>query len=179
MRSCDEECSIKGIPDHLHQLGRVVDPDFSDGELLFRRFRFSDVDLTSTIKFNDMSVNRENHGHGPDDALWNDVAGGRYEGYGVLQFPVAALSGTWGHPDGQKFPIDYSLKPSHVPRQCNYPHSEVTAVEFDRKDGTSRFPKDIKPTSVKMRIREHLQPHVRVVLPLERSGQDLPVQRKA
>lgn len=177
MKSCDEECSSKGIPDHLHQLERGVDPEFPDEELLFRRFRFSNADLTSAIKFNEMSVNRERHGQGPDDVLWNDEEGGRHEGYGVVQFPVAALNNEWRHPDELKFPITYRLTPLHKPRQCNYPHSEVTASEFNRETQATQSAKDIKPTSVKMRIREHLQAHVRIVLPSEDLGRGLPIQK--
>lgn len=177
MKSCDEKCSSKGIPDHLHQLGRGVDPNFPDEELLFRRFRFTDADLTSAIKFNEMSVNRERHGYGPDDVLWNDEAGGRHEGYGVIQLPVSALNGEWKHPDERKFPITHKLVPQHKPRQCNYPHSEVTAFEFNRETEITQMAKDIKPTSVKMRIREHLQTLVRIVLPPEQSGQRLPIQK--
>jgi hypothetical protein len=72
MKSCDEECARKGIPDHLHQLERGVDLDFPDDELLFRRFRFSNADLTSAIKFNEMSVNRAKYCKDPDDVLWDD-----------------------------------------------------------------------------------------------------------
>lgn len=177
MRPCDEECSSKGIPDYLHQLEREIDPDFSDDELLFRRFRFSNADLTSAIKFNEMSVNRQKHGSGPDDVLWNDEEGGRHDGYGVVQFPVAALKGEWRHPDERSVPVTYNLKPLHVPRKCNYPHSEVTAFEFNRETQIAQPAKDIKPTSVKMRIREHLQAHVRIVLPMEESGKSLPIRK--
>jgi hypothetical protein len=158
-------------------LGRGVDQDFPDDELLFRRFRFSNADLTSAIKFNEMSVNREKHGRGPDDVLWNDEEGGRYEGYGVVQFPVSALNNEWRHPDERKVPITYRLTPLHKPRQCNYPHSEVTAYESNRETQTTQLAKDIKPTSVKMRIREHLQSHVRIVLPPEDSGKRLPIRK--
>ncbi len=177
MQSCDEECSSKGIPDHLHQVERGVDPDFPDDEFLFRRFRLSAPDLTSVIKFNEMSVNRARYGQSPDDVLWNDESGGRHEGCGVVQFPVAALNGEWRHPEEQKVPITYSLKPLHKPQRCNYPHSEVTAFEFNRDTKVTQAAKDIKPTSVKMRIRENLQAHVKIVLPLENQGQDLPIQK--
>ena len=179
MDHCDEVCSSKGIPEHLHQLGREVDPDFPDEELLFRRFRFSNADLTSAIKFNEMSVNRAKYGLSPDDVLWNDDAGGKYDGYGVVQFPVAALNGEWRHPDERKVPITYRLTPLHKPRQCNYPHSEVTAIEFNRESQTAQSAKDIKPTSVKMKIREHLQAHVKIVLPPEDLGLGLPMQKES
>lgn len=164
-----------GIPHHLHQLGRPEDPDFDREERLWRRFRFAEADLTAAIKFDRMSVNREKHGNGPDDALWNCDEGGRFREYGVIEFRTQDLAGPWcNHKTGRIF----ELYPEHVPERCNYPHSEVAMFESDREGAQRRAVCRIKPSSVKMSIREHLQPLVKIVRPLDRKGETLPLKPK-
>ncbi|MCX6876026.1 MAG: hypothetical protein NTW21_19795 [Verrucomicrobia bacterium] len=123
-----------------------------------------------------MSVNRGKFSESPDDVLWNDKAGGRYENFGVVQFQVSALQGRWDHPNDKQFPVSYRLEPEHQPERCNYPHSEVVTIEFNRETGTSTSVSKIKPSSVKLEIREHLQNFVTIALPIERSGETLPVE---
>lgn len=176
MEPCDEECSSKGIPGHLHQLAQLVDSGFLSEELLYCRFKFYEADLTAVIKFNRMSVNRGKFCKSPDDVLWNDKIGGRYENVGVVQFPVSALQGSWAHPNDKQFPVTYSLEPEHKPERCNYPHSEVVTMELNRETGTSTSVSKIKPPSVKLEIREHLQSLVTIALPIDRSGETLPIE---
>jgi hypothetical protein len=163
----DPECLEKGIPEHLHQLDEEPDNEFDAAELLFRRFTFGMETLKQIIVFKRMSVNRANHGRGPDDALWNCEEGGRHNDCGVAQFAVGALDQKWEHPTEAN--ISYSLRPEHVPLKCNYPHAEV--VVYKEENGTATAQNEIKPTSVKTRIREELGKLLKVALPTERQGE--------
>jgi hypothetical protein len=167
----DPDCHGKGIPEHLHRLDRAPDPDFSGSELLFRRFTLGNEAMKAVIGFNRMSFNREKQGNGPDDALWNCEEGGRYDGCGVVELPVAALNLKWKHPTEQN--TVYYLRPEHAPTNCNYPHTEV--VVYKEENGEVSPQNEIKPTSVKARIREDLGKHLRVALPFERQGARLPL----
>ncbi len=154
----DADCDAKGIPAHLHQMGRAADPHFGSAELLFRRFRQGTPDLTAAISFERMSVNREKYCQSPDDALWNDVQGGRYEGFGVIAMPVGALQVFEKHP-GEDY--RFSLKPEHTPNRCNYPHTEVVATKV-LPDGTEEALPEIKPKSVKLALRKALRDSISV-----------------
>jgi hypothetical protein len=176
MPECDEACSKRGIPVHLHQLDRTANQDFSDPEeLLWRRFPFEAEDLTSIISFNGMSVNRQKDGESPDDVLWDTVNGGRHHGYGVVEFSVGSLQRCWDHPEPVGNPLTFSLVPEHKPEQCNYPHSEVVAHLYNRSTTELQCLTKIKPTSVKLKIREDLQSSIRIVLPIKRSGDRFPI----
>lgn len=72
----DSECEEKGIPTHLHQVGREPDDTWDEKEILYRRIRKNTPDLTAEIKFDRMSVNRSRYCKGPDDVLWNEREGG-------------------------------------------------------------------------------------------------------
>lgn len=167
----DPECQGKGIPVHLHQLGRPVDGNFQPSELLFRRFAFGKDTLKHILVFNRMSINREKHGHEADDALWNCEQGGRHENCGVAEIPAGAFSQKWQHPTEPN--TFYSMRPEHRPLRCNYPHTEV--VVYKEGNGTETLQELIKPTSVKLKIREELQKHLKVALPIERQGETFSV----
>jgi len=164
-----------GIPRHLHSLGRKADPDFKPKEWLYRRFRYDGADLTATIKFGRMSVNRGGYSDGPDDVLWNDETGARHENCGVVEFYVEALSGRWEHPTRE---IDYQLEPIHSPNRCNYPHSEVVVYERDRQNDECKLVGKIKPASVKLKIRQHLESWVRIAIPKKQAKETLPIEKR-
>ncbi len=162
---CDPVCQERGIPPHLHQAGRAVDPYFEPGELLYRRHKSPEPDLTDVINFKKMSVNRRKYCEGPEDVLWNDQQGGKYPDRAVFALPVAALSLQVNHPDQKNHPYSFRLKPIHKPNQCNYPHTEITAFRV-MANGSEEEIADIKPPSVKLQMRtelaEHLELHYRV-----------------
>jgi hypothetical protein len=170
MPASDPECAAKGIPEHLHRVGREPDPVFESDELLYRRFPLNKPDLTAAISFKRMSVNRGKYCNSPDDVLWNSTDGGRLEGFGVLEFEVGALGLTVRHPHD---PVSFALRPDHTPEPCNYPHTEVVAFAVSAADGTETAIQDIKPPSVKLRFREHLQNLARIALPTEKAGEAL------
>ncbi len=162
---CDPVCRDRGIPTHLHQAGRAVDPEFDSGEFLYRRDISPELELTRVINFKRMSVNRQKYCQNPADVLWNDKEGGRYPDQAVFALPVDALSLRIKHPDQKNHPYSFGLKAIHKPEQCNYPHTEVTAIKVIA-DGSEEELTDIKPPSVKLRMRtelaEFLELHHRV-----------------
>lgn len=159
---CDPVCQERGIPSHLHQAGRPVDPEFDAEERLYRRNRSQEPELTDVINFKRMSVNRQKYCEGPGDVLWNDDEGGKHPDQAIFALPVAALSLRIDHPDPKNHSYSFGLKPVHQPKQCNYAHTEVTAFRIMANGVEEELP-DIKPTSVKLRMRqelaEYLEPH--------------------
>lgn len=151
---CDPVCRERGIPSHLHQAGRPVDPDFEAQERLYRRSRSKQVEPASLINFRRMSVNREKYCQTPEDVLWNDDAGGKHPDEAIFALPVAALSLRIPHPE-KDHPYSFGLKPIHQPKQCNFAHTEITAFRI-MSDGTEEELPDIKPTSVKLQMRQEL-----------------------
>lgn len=162
---CDPVCQERGIPPHLHQAGRAVDPEFDARELLYRRHRSQEPELTQLINFKRMSVNRQKYCVDPEDVLWNDDQGGKHPDSFVFALPVEALSLKFDHPDQKNHPYSFCLKPVHKPKKCNYAHSEITAIKVV-SDGSEEELADIKPPSVKLRMRtelaEYLELHHRV-----------------
>lgn len=156
---CDLICQERGIPSYLHQNGRQVDPDFDSGEFLYRRNRSQEPELMDVLNFKRMSVNRQKYCEGPEDVLWNDEQGGKYPDRAVFALPVAALSLRIAHPDQKNHPYSFSIKPIHKPKQCNYPHTEVTAFRV-MANGSEEELADIKPPSVKLRMRQELAEHL-------------------
>ena len=167
----DSYCVALGVPQHLHQLERPRVAFDAPDELLFRRFNLlTEADVTACIKFNKMSVNRERFSC-PEDVILNTEEGGCYDDCGVAELSVEALRGP--SPDGcwilKDVPGAYKLQPVHMPLRCNYAHGEVEVL----KDGQAQT--KIKPVTVKLAIRRDLQPRIRVRIPLERIGHELPL----
>jgi hypothetical protein len=157
----DSDCDAKGIPAHLHREERPADPVFDAAEPLYRRFRLGTPDLTAAISFARMSVNRGKYCESPDDVLWNDEEGGRYEGFGVLSLPVKALQRR------EKLPHEdshFTLKPEHDPTRCNYPHTEVVATKVSSAGDEEELP-EIRPKSVKLALRKALRDAISVAFP--------------
>lgn len=163
MSEFDPECEAKGIPRHFHQLERPVDPVFDGGELLYRRYPAGTPDLTAAISFERMSVNRGKFCESADDALWNDEDGGRYSGCGVFALPVQALDVMEKHPQED---YHFALRPEHRPNRCNYPHSEVVATKV-LPNGTEESLGEIKPKSVKLKLREALRDYLVDAIPAD------------
>jgi len=90
---------------------------------------------------------------------------------GWRRYLRALLAKKWQHPtDLNTF---YSMRPEHRPLRCNYPHTEV--VVYKEENGTETLQELIKPTSIKLKIREELQKHLKVALPIERQGETFSV----
>lgn len=161
----DPICDARGIPAHLHCLGRASEP-LDPGERVYRFFRLNiDEDLSLAISFNyrRSSVNRAKYSHSPADVLWDDERGGQRPGHGVVSFPGDVFDGlTWSPDQGEGV---YRLAIQHEPRQCNHAHCSIIAFKGDEKV------EEIKPTSVKLKIRKWLEGKVLVELPSERAGQ--------
>lgn len=174
--TCDESCREKGIPDHLHALARENDQEFQGDEILYRRYKLSSPDLTAAISFNRMSVNRGKYSQSWDDVLWDDDNGGRHDGYGVIEVKVADFEGSWDHPNQEEFPVGYSFIIQHKLKKCNYPHSEVVVVQSDKESGIDEEVTEIKPTSIKLKIRQYLSARARFLSPEERAGDYVPVK---
>ncbi|MEM7601219.1 MAG: hypothetical protein AAF357_07345 [Verrucomicrobiota bacterium] len=157
---CDEVCSERGVPEHLHAGNREPVHSFSPSELLYRRVKLEDVktDPTAAISFSRMSVNRSSFCRAPEDVLINDEEGGFYSGYSIFALPVEALATSWEH---EAKDISFiSLNPEHIPKRCNYSHSEIVlskTLESGEEIEVSKF----KPKSLKLKMRDHLRPYFR------------------
>jgi|GEM_PF-3567742 len=140
--------------------------------MLFRRFNLrNEATVTACINFNRMSVNREQFSTA-DDTLINTEEGGRYCGYGVVALSVESLraptdDGCWRLKD---VPGVYELRPCHKPARCNYSHGEVIVF----RDGEAQT--KIKPVTVKLAIRRHLEARIKIRLPAEQVGGHLPLR---
>ena len=167
----DQYCSDLGIPKHLHHEDRPLVPFAETDELMFRRFNLmTESSVTACIKFSRMSVNRENFSSA-EDALINTEHSGIYEGCGVVAFSVGSLlaptaNGKW---QVQGVPGEYELTAEHKPGRCNYAHSEVVVF----KNGME-LPK-IKPITVRLAIRRDLEKRIKIQLPIEQAGAQLPL----
>lgn len=150
MAECDPWCSELGVPEHLHTNQRETDPVFEASENLFRRFEDAEasppLEAFSTSR---MSVNREKYSQGARDVLYSSQTDKHYFDWSVARFTAGDVrEGEWRHPQAD---ITYRLDVFHRPEQCMYPHAEVVVTangeEVER----------VKPTTVKLRIREFLQ----------------------
>lgn len=164
----DPACAAKGIPSRLHTLGRQVDSGFDHRELLFRRVPMDRLTMKGAVTFKRMSVNRGKYSLDADDTLFDHENGGRHEGYAVVQFEVSVLV-KLVIPHPQRIEDPYRIYPMHKPVQCMYPHSEVTAFSVPH-EGPPAMLDDIRPPSVKQRLRDLLWDQVLVVLPTSLKG---------
>jgi len=102
------------------------DPDFTEGELLFRRYladHFQNQQLLpSAFQFPRQSFNREKYSR-PEDVLHPDCCGGKQlkNGWGVLECSSTNLPTPVVGQDGQTF----QFEPVHKPLDCCYAHTEV------------------------------------------------------
>jgi hypothetical protein len=136
--------------------------DFAPGELLYRRYRASDVKdnilLPSALKFPNrgqntgQSVNRSRFSR-PADALWTETE--RLDGLGVFQFPVSCLpnelicSNT-----GRRF----TFFPKHVPVKKNYAHSEIWCDEIPSLNSGYVLPTEVVKKALRANIQKFSQP---------------------
>jgi len=161
MSQTDPECTALHVPEHLHRLQRPDDQTFSGAERLYRRYKLGDRKLKAAISFTEMSVNWSRYSPNPGEVLLNTRDGGRYEGYGVVSFPVEAL---WNLND-PSHPA-YGAKAFHDPEKCNYSHALVISTE-------SSIPlpqgKDL-PKLVRKSFRKKMVNQVTIEIPVEQAG---------
>ena len=151
-------CSEKGIPERLHQLGRKVLEHFEDNEKLYRRFltpQSKDCWLesrqlsASIFKIRDDSYNRELFSNYPSDVLFNIHAiseEDHYFDWGILSISVGKIiSFSEPIPPSRAF----KMGPRHDPEFCMYPHCEVLVFE-----GGVRI--ENSPKSIKVKARDLL-----------------------
>ena len=164
----DSSCNKIGIPERLHHEGREIVAFDKPGETLFRRFNLENQgDITACISFKNMSVNRGLLSE-LKDALLNTQTGETYLGHGVIQFCVRDVELV-----SIKLEMNnsvYGLRPVHAPNKCNYSHSEVIAT----KD--SHLTPEINSATVKLEMRKAFKRFVKVALPIDRAGEELPVK---
>ena len=93
---------------------------------------------------------------------------GRREGYGVVRFRADVSDGKLWRATGNA--DDFRVGIVHEPKQCNFAHCSIVVWKNDVEVDT------IKPTSVRLQIREWLQEKVFFALPLERAGDVMPLR---
>jgi hypothetical protein len=132
----DPSCRRIGIPSRLHTGDRSPDPAFSDKELLYRRYKLHDVQVSKkpfpenlwsvSISFKrGLSVNRQKYSAHPADVLFEVNSGDHYKDDGVCELNLAGLN-EWSK--GQRedtIPPEYTLEVVHEPTRCMYPHTSV------------------------------------------------------
>jgi hypothetical protein len=112
----------------VYRCDRLADQNFSEDELLFRRFPKGSLvngwptPLTIHIEEDSgISVNRARYSL-PQDVLEPDCCEGNHRtGMVVLEFAVNDFPKRIAAGDGR----EYVFLPKHVPRECCYAHSEI------------------------------------------------------
>jgi hypothetical protein len=126
MADHDDACRSKGIPDHLHQIGRPTIQNVGTSEFLYYRFqpdKLKNGKLSLGIfRIPNMSVLWRRFCKSPDDALFDGVTGQHFPTWGVIQLPVSGVEAIACPPNAN---IQYELKVVHDPLLCMYPHTEV------------------------------------------------------
>jgi hypothetical protein len=144
-------------PERMYQRGRVEDPEFDPGELLYRRYlkeHWIDGTFSNTgFSFPKQSVNREKYSE-PEDVLFLPDGTSNAE-MGVLEFAVRDIPPTLQH-GGPAF----LFFPKHVPIEANFSHSELWC---DRAERTGEY---VEPNStVKKLLRTKLSQRVIIRIP--------------
>jgi len=152
-------CDSLRIPSHLHRNGRAIDDEFGE-ELIYRRFLAPGLNsdwlksrqLSSSIfEVKNDSCNRSKYSNSPHDVLYNvriEDEGKHYLSWGILSINSKAFSLFTFQVNGTT--RTFSLKLSHDPLDCMFPHSEIIVLEAGIRIDTS------KPKSVKAVIRDYL-----------------------
>jgi hypothetical protein len=116
-----------GEPGHpRYQNGDPEDQEFTNGELLYRRYRGEHFQnqqlLPAAFKFPRQSFNREKYSR-PEDVLHSDCCDGKklQGGWGVLECSSTNLPTPIDGQDGRTF----QFEPIHKPLACCYAHTEV------------------------------------------------------
>ncbi len=130
MNSKRLDCFELKIPEYLHTKERTEDQNFTNQELLFRRFspdHYNPIHRSvspASIRVGDTSVNREKYSKEPNDVLYNTRLPEHYFNYGIFEITVGFIRDvTFTHPeDSSKV---FTLRVLHEPSRCMYPHSVI------------------------------------------------------
>jgi hypothetical protein len=145
-------------PERMYQRGRVEDPEFDPGELLYRRYlkeHWIDGIFSNTgFSFPKQSVNRQKYSE-PEDVLF--LPDGTFDDErGVLEFAVRDIPLILPEGGGPAF----VFFPKHVPEEVNFAHSEVWC---DRAAKTGEY---VEPNrTVKKLLRTKLSQRVFIRIP--------------
>ncbi|MFA4795102.1 hypothetical protein [Leptospira kirschneri] len=133
-------CDKEEIPNYLHQGDRKVDNNFSDDELLYRRFH---KDFPPNFTTKEMSVNRQKYSHEPEDVLYDINTGQKRINFGIAQFRIRNLNTLRiPHPTIQN--TEYTLEIVHAPIPCMYPHANVYVKKSNVRLNSLEGPKTVK-----------------------------------
>ena len=162
MAEPDALCQGRGIPEHLHQLGRAPENVFAAEESVYRRFKPElklelSEDHYEIFTTRRMSVNRERYSARPEDVLFNVDGPPHFDSWGVAALEVEGIQSIRvQHPD-PKQRIEYTLKVRHKPERCMYPHCEIEVF------ANGEPVPEIKPSSVKTKIKSAMANACQVV----------------
>jgi hypothetical protein len=152
MEKEDKECSVLGIPAHLHTSGRPIIPEFEKNEMLYRRFGPSPKPpedwIYEALSTSLMSVNRSTLCKSFEDALWSED-GKHYLSWGVFSLltqKVCEIEARLHRPDLNHDQI-FLLRVRHDPKQCMYPHSQIEVF----RDG--ELIETVKASTIKTTLR--------------------------
>lgn len=162
-------CDDYGIPRELHQNGRLGTDDFTESELLYRRFAplkdlngesniLSDGSVSKSVfsTREPMSCNRDKYSSNFKDVLYNIRSAKHYSDWGVCSIQVKIINEFNYLGQNNK---RYSLEVVHEPTFCMYPHSNVYVIE----DG-ARLTELKKPDLVKNTIKEYYSKNSTIIL---------------
>ncbi len=125
------------------------------------------------INFKQMSVNREEFCHEVTDILNNSKTGDRYEGYGVVSFPVEAVLSlrheTPGVGQAPAVVATATVRHDVADEPCNYSHSVVHGSVDGRELALGQ---DLSHTA-RMRLRFQIWRFVTTEIPADMAGENL------
>jgi hypothetical protein len=150
----------------IKQGDKTPEQDFSDGELLYRRFPPSmDIQgevLASSIRFDEPpSFCREKWAK-PEDTIHRDCAHGQnVSHFGVFCLPVSSVRSNWDDGPG----VTYRFQPLHAPEVECYAHSEVHCDRIETPKALTEFSSHIEPSRrVRKAFRAHIAPRLVVLI---------------
>lgn len=135
--SCDQECRSRGVPDHLHAIGRTHNSCFEPTEKLYRRVprkHFTRDEHTGEISVDEahvsgmcaLSVLRASCCKDVSDVYFDaskNSDGPKYRGWGAVLYVVGNLSGSVAASGQSLEPLISTVSPD--PLQCMFPHCQV------------------------------------------------------
>ena len=158
-----QKCINLKIPEHLKINGRPICPnsDYSDGDLLYRSFKKTDLDDNNhlkleTIRFPDMSCNWDRFSI-PED-VW-------YREKGSVKDGCYAFSVKDSRFENIASPVHDPIYPSTASQIENYSHTEVRVLK-QGQSFLSQIPKGQKLSSNvnKVKYRQHIQEVCKIMI---------------
>lgn len=131
------------IPSELHRSGRGIDPNFTNDEDLYLRFKYilNNIPSPSEIRCPDQSVNRSKYCSRPEWVLLPTFQDYGYGSLKVRDVPARLVSAGG---------VGYNFRPEHAPEEENYSHTEIRAY---RESDSKRIKKIKGNKRLKMEFR--------------------------